>query len=230
MRAPPRPRAQFRVRELAFPSWCSGNWDVTSTLQSVSAPAGYKLFDTYDAAKAEIGTKIFYRARFLQQNESTIPDRAYNVSSIGEAAFGAMSVLDCDTSGKAAQRVDIAIRPYASDIVYIVSSQTLARHSAYMAPPDPTRIAELDVRNAQEVVFYFSETVRQTVMPDTPDLRARRSVKDVETTTVFFPVDDHRFFTLQRTATYLTREDLRYVDAKNRPVDVRWYNVQYTRT
>lgn len=43
-RIPPRPRNGVRQRDLVFPEHCLGTWRVASTLTSVSAPAGYRLF------------------------------------------------------------------------------------------------------------------------------------------------------------------------------------------
>lgn len=79
--------------------------------------------------------------------------------------------------------------------------------------------------------LYTTESVRQTIRLSTDDLRVSPIVKDVETTSVFVldPQEANTIVAWQRTCTYLVKSDARYVEARGRPVDVRWYELQYYR-
>ena len=79
--------------------------------------------------------------------------------------------------------------------------------------------------------LYTSETMRQEVRPNTDNLRVMPLIKEVETTTVFITdqKDEKVIRGWQKTNVYLSKSDLRYPDARGRPVDVRWYRLKYSR-
>lgn len=177
-----------------------------------------------------------YNARFIRSPLGVVPDREYNVAAIADAAMGEGSVLDC-----AADSPDVlsaTLRPRAAGgNAFVVNARVLFRD--LQTGPAPARVGEDESDALADMLWseggregealYASEMIRQTVTLDNGDLRARPLVKDVETTTVVFEPDGGGFNALQRTATFLTRDDLRYVDAKGAPVDVRVYVLRYTR-
>ena len=217
-RAPGRLATQWRVAELELPPWCKGTWMATSTLRSITAPAGYKLFGrtgSYEAARDTIGQPLVYKARFLRSGGLVVPDRAYNVACIAEAALGDGSVLSCSDDGA---RLSVrAVDGSVCDVRLLPLARVAMRG---MTPTDEGGD-----------VLYTAELVRQTVNVQLEDLRTQTSVKEVETITVWLDnSSDDVVQSLQRTATYLPRSDLRYVDAKGRPIDIRWYDVVYQRS
>lgn len=109
-----------------------------------------------------------------------------------------------------------------------------------------------NINNKEEAVegLWVSETVRQEVRrgdEDGNEIMRRGGnnnnntmlVKDVETTTVYMVPKAVRKDGLdkvtteirawQRTCSYLDRGDLKATDARGRPIDVRWYELQYKR-
>lgn len=79
--------------------------------------------------------------------------------------------------------------------------------------------------------LYTTETVRQVIQLSTNDLRVLPIMKDIETTSVFVLNSEKpdSITGWQRTCTYLVKSDAKYIDARGRPVDVRWYEIQYSR-
>lgn len=181
---------------------------------------------------------MHYNARFIRSPSGVVPDRAYNVSSIVDATMGNGSLLDISADSPDALAVTLR-PPAAGGSAFVVSSRVVFRDQQEGAPPSRVGGDESDAllrvlrreggRDGGLQAVFASEMIRQTVMIDNGDLRARPLVKDIETTTVMFEKDESGFNALQRTASFLTRDDLRYVDAKGAPVDVRCYVLRYTR-
>lgn len=185
-----------------------------------------------------------YLSRFVKLRGQVISDRGYNVKSIAEASMGTSSVLYCsDTSGNP-NSISLSVRPNAADgEVYGVKMKILSRFEEInelpyvlgrAARPNGSDILSFDadhMASKHEEALLTSETVRQEIRLNTEDLRISPIVKEIETSTIFRlePVDKNSIVAWQRTCTYLTRSDDHYVDAKGRPVDLRWYNVQYSR-
>lgn len=155
--------------------------------------------------------------------------------------MGKSSVLSCGHVRGDVDGIVASVRPNNADgNVYNITARTLSRYEGYHTVPtslalsDGERGALADALKlaGDEQVLYTTETIRQRVVPDNNDLRAMPLIKEIETTTVFLhehTTNTNSFKTLQRTCTYLPKSDLRYPDARGRPVDVRWYFVEYTR-
>lgn len=185
-----------------------------------------------------------YDSRFIRSMGNVIADRAFNVASIARAAMGPYSVLDCETKGNRVDQLQLTLKPGGPDgSVFAVDLKTIGRMQQTDYVPRNMEAAfkireeatwtdiDAKVQHAAGEGLYTTETVRQEVRLDTDDLRIQPSIKHVETTTIFLWDDDTQdnFRAWQKTSTYLTRSNLQYVDARGRAVDVRWYQVHYSR-
>jgi hypothetical protein len=238
--------------DIFYPGWFYGTWNVASTTTSVEAPLGRSVFGTnatYQSALSEIGTTLRYESRFIdiggrssdRVDETTattptttiIADRGYNVQSIATAALGRNSVVD----------------------IPFVSANKLTAILAPIGAPNPLRVDLFTVNRRQEYIdethFHCSEVVREIVSSvGTKDGNANsRStassistiLKEVETTTLYTLYIDPKNpnnITIrgrQRSAKFLvpTQNDAMsfrlYEMTRGKPVDVRFYDVVYTR-
>ncbi|KAI0567599.1 hypothetical protein FGB62_1g315 [Gracilaria domingensis] len=232
--------------DLYYPDFFAGTWKTSSTLLSVACPAGYKLFGrtgSFEEAKKIVRTCfVGHTCRALEKACST------RVGLCARATLGPYSVLHCEALGNTANRLAVSSRPDGTDgSVYQVDLRTIARHEQMdklpMQVESAFRVGEDSVwKNAESRAddwleeepkdgLYTSEVVRQDVRLDTDDMRVQPLIKHVETSAIF-TWDDERddfFSAWQKTSTFLTRTNLMYVDARGRPVDVRWYKVEYSR-
>lgn len=175
---------------------------------------------------------------------NVIADRAFNVASIARAAMGPYSVLECETKGSRVDELQLTLKPGGAEgSVFAVDLKTIGRtQQTNYVPRNIEAVFKIreeatwtdmegKVQDVPREGLYTCETTRQEIRLDTDDLRVQPSIKHVETTTVFLWDDDteDHFRAWQKTSTYLTRSNLQYVDARGRAVDVRWYQVEYSR-
>ena len=242
--------------DIFYPTWFYGTWNVASTTTSVEAPLGRSVFGsnaTYQTALSEIGTTLRYESRFIvvggsgsgsssdsSGENSMIPttiiaDRGYNVQSIATAALGRNSVVD----------------------IPFVSANKLTAILAPIGAPNPLRVDLFTVNRRQEYIddthFHCSEVVREIISSiGTKDGNANSRtgstasspptiLKEVETTTLYTLNIDPKnpnHVTIrgrQRSAKFLvpTQNDATsfrlYEMTRGKPVDVRFYDVVYTK-
>lgn len=197
-----------------------------------------------------------YNARFVKRGNTVVSDRAYNVQAIAEASMGPRSVLYRTEPEESPHVMRMSIRPNLADgNIFDVKLHVVARQQETIAMPtvigsrarsDGSDIYVHDVdeinntggkndmgneSNNNKLALVTSETVHQNVMLKNNDLRVSPQIKEIETTTVFElnGKSDTMIKSWQRTCTYLPKSDLRHIDTKGRPVDVRWYELQYVR-
>jgi hypothetical protein len=244
---PPTFGMQNGSPDIYYPDWFQGTWQVVSTTQVVSAPCGRALFGsnaTWTAAQAEIGTTLVYDARFVsatataplqQQTVAWIADRSYNVQCIAQAALGRNSVMDIAVATPNRLTATL-LAPQASSGVGNTGSLV--------------RVDLLTLARYQETVdewhFDCSEVVREVIAPvrtgsgsgstEASRPRVNAIVKDIETTSLYtFDPVRNQIACRQRSASYLVPSDTNprsiqlWQLAQGRPVDVRWYDVLYTR-
>lgn len=180
-----------------------------------------------------------YPTRFIRVGDHVVSDRSFNVKAIAEASMGEKTVLDCRQPGNSPNLLTTTLRPNgAMGGVFVVNLKAISRDSQVSSLPK-TVVESLDFSKYTPILsqaeeqqgFYTSEMVRQEIRQDTSDLRTVSKVKEIETTTIFItrPDDRNHILAWQKTSTYLPKSDLQYVDAKGRPVDVRWYELSYNR-
>jgi hypothetical protein len=237
--------------DIFYPTWFYGTWNVASTTTSIEAPLGRSIFGsnaTYQSALSEIGTTLQYESRFIDVGASRrtgddgttttttttiIADRGYNVQSIAAAALGRNSVVD----------------------IPFVSANKLTAILSPIGAPNPIRVDLFTVNRRQEYVddthFHCSEVVREIVSSvgnkdGNVNSRSGASsmstiLKEVETTTLYtlnIDIKDPNKVTIrgrQRSAKFLvpTQNDATsfrlYEMTRGKPVDVRFYDVVYTK-
>jgi len=216
--------------DISYPAWFRGTWKVVSTTASVEAPCGVALFGTnatFAAAQREVGTTLQYECRFVPTPDSSgcIADREFNVRRICQAVFGPNSVLD-------------------------IPLATPNKLTAIVAPPGSPRPLQVDlftVSRRQEFVdenhFDCSEVVREIVVGSGSGgggggggVVPPPVLKEVETTSLYaYHPENNTVMCRQRSATFLLPSQSnplqfrKWEMANGRPVDVRFYNVVYTK-
>mmetsp|Transcript_8227 Transcript_8227/g.22827 ORF Transcript_8227/g.22827 Transcript_8227/m.22827 type:complete len:266 (-) Transcript_8227:1784-2581(-) len=216
--------------DVFYPSWFAGTWKVNSATKRVEAPCGIALFGgntTFQAAKTEIGTSLLYESRFLKTASGTaIADREYNVKSIAKAAMGENSVLDVPLASP--NKFTAILAPKGSPSMLQVDLVTLNRRQ----------------ENISQNRFDCSEVVREIV--SSLDEKGRRSgpgsggsasiLKELETTSIYtYDPEKDCVYCTQRSASFILPSQQNPMAIKmwevsrGRPVDVRYYDVRYTR-
>jgi hypothetical protein len=214
----------MEAADVLYPSWFTGTWKVESTGTQVQAPCGITLFGgntTYQSALKEVGTALAYESRFISSGDTTIADREYNVKSIAKAAMGSNSVVD-------------------------VMQATPNKFSCVLSPKGSPSLLKVDLitlLRRQEVVddlhFDCSEVVREIVAPvgqSGPPASSATILKEVETTSLYsFDPDKGVIRCRQRSAVFLLPSQQNpmamkmWEASRGRPVDVRLYDVLYTK-
>lgn len=227
----------MEATDIFYPPSFLGSWKVLSKTADVSAPCGYELFTGGKAGfdkvfKAEVidGEALEYKARFVSRNDRDIgefyvaADREYNAREIAKAAMGSYSVIDTPVA-------------------------TPNRYSCLLAPPDgSSNLICVDILAigrktdpTSEGKFVCAEFVRQIVSPvqrSNPNATpiSLLSVKEIETISVYNFQNENKIDCRQRTATYLVPSQTdpialrKWQLSQGKPVDVRYYDVTYTRT
>ena len=229
------PSYGMEASDIFYPSYFGGSWNALSKTVDISAPCGFQLFTGGEtgfnnAVQNEIkdGNDLKYRARFIPQTgdggEGTyIADREYNAKEIAKSAMGDYSVIDT---------------PMA----------TPNRYSCLLAPPGGTNnlicVDILAIARKAETVspekFVCSEFVRQIVSPaqkNNPNAQPvpPLSVKEIETISIYNVIGKDTIQCKQRTATFLVPSQTdriafqKWQMSNGKPVDVRYYDVTYTR-
>jgi len=206
-------------------SWFTGSWKVYSECTDVLAPCGIALFGgnrTYDSARTEIGPSkaLKYESRFVLASEtSAIADREFNVKSIAKVAMGVNSVVDVPLAEP--NKFSIILAPEGAPSLLRVDLIVLERRQEYV----------------DETHFDCSEVVREIVSPVDSSITTRTNpiLKEVETTSLYALQPDGSISCRQRSATFLlpSQQDPMALQmwqaTRGRPIDVRFYNVQYTK-
>ncbi|KAL7521636.1 hypothetical protein ACHAWX_006309 [Stephanocyclus meneghinianus] len=230
--------------DIFYPTYFQGSWKAASKTCEIYAPCGFELFPGgmsgyNNAVQKEIkeGEALEYKARFVKRssggdNDSfyIAADREYNAKEIAKAAMGSFSVVD-------------------------VPEATPNRFSCILAPPEGSggSLISVDIlaiarkyENESPNKFCCSEVVRQIVSPasrSNPNAppTSPLSVKEIETISVY-TVDSFEDASMvkeikckQRTATFLVPSQTdpkafqMWQMSRGQPVDVRYYDVTYSR-
>lgn len=205
---------------------------MNSVTTDVQAPCGVQLFggnSTYNNAQKEIGTALHYQSRFLSESGNIVADREFNVKSIAQVALGTNSIVD-------------------------VSLSTPNKFSCLLAPNGSPSLLTVDLivlNRRQETInattFHCSEVVREIVSPvpqdgSTTAAAQKQSfssplLKEIETTSLYTLMSGAapEIHCRQRSATFLLpsqRDPMAmkmWEYSRGRPIDVRFYDVIYTK-
>lgn len=213
--------------DIFYPSWFAGNWKVASETKRVEAPCGVPLFGgnaTFNNAQNDIGNVLKYECRFLNDDQSrVIADREFNVKSIVKVSMGENSIVDISVATP--NKFSCILAPKGSPSLLSVDLIVLNRRSEK---------EEEDPNN-----FYCSEVVREiaTIVGEQRQQQKRPSVlKEIETTSkyTYLPERDE-VHCIQRSASFLLPSDQNEMAmrmwqlSRGRAIDVRFYDVVYTR-
>jgi hypothetical protein len=209
-------------------SWFTGYWKVSSRTQDIQAPCGVGLFGgnaTYNNARQDIGNVLDYDCRFLPSDSGgVIADREFNVKSIAKVSMGENSVVD-------------------------VSVATPNKFSCLLAPKGAPSLLAVDLivlnrrqeKDADPNKFYCSEVVREIAKPVDESQAQRQQrrpsvLKEIETTSVYtYDSAKDEVCCTQRSAAFLLPSDQNEMAmrmwqlSRGRAIDVRFYDVRYTR-
>jgi len=222
----------------------AGVWNVSSVATEVYAPCGVALFGgntTYQAAKKEIGIEnaLKYRSRFLADQSSAksiaIADREFNVREIAKVAMGKNSVQD--VSKATPNKFSCLLSPAGSGgKLFNVNMISVARRQENKSKSD----------------FDCSEVIRQIISPynsngagtsiPSANPGSTSILKEIETISSYQIGEINpstgkvtEIKCVQRSASFLVPSQTdpmaykMWQAARGRPVDVRFYEVTYTK-
>lgn len=246
----PPPTYGMECPDIYYPPSFLGTWRAVSKTIDVQAPCGYDLFtggkEAYDATydtEVKVGKVLEYGARFISSslaggNEEIVivADREYNAREIAKAAMGTFSVVD--TPVATPNRYTCLLAPPGNDTGDLISVDILAigRRAEPRSALGKRKIV------CAEYVRQIVSRAKQRRGGDNPNslsliVAAPLSVKEIETISIYNVNDDEkdRITCQQRTATYLVPSQTDPIAFKKwqlsggRPVDLRRYDVIYTR-
>jgi len=239
--------------DIFYPKWFSGNWKTVSTTQSVEAPCGIALFGgnaTYINAQKDIGNVLKYDSRFLMtpntstntntvvDNDTVIADREFNVKSIVKVTMGENSIVDVSTATPNKFCCLLALKNSSS--LLQVDLIALNRRSEPQLDGDPNKFA------CAEVVREIAKTVNNNNNNDDKSQSQQQKqkrkptmpsvLKEIETTSIYTYIpESDEVHCIQRSAAFLLPSDQNEMAmrmwqlSRGRAIDVRYYNVIYTR-
>ncbi len=198
---------------------------MNSETKDVQAPCGVGLFGgnaTYNNALTDIGNVLKYDCRFLNSDSGVIADREFNVKSIAKVSMGENSVVDVSVATP--NKFSCLLAPKNAPSLLAVDLIVLNRRQE--KDPDPNK-------------FYCSEVVREIATPVEESQRQQKRptvLKEIETTSVYTydPKRDEVRCT-QRSAAFLLPSAQNEMAmrmwqlSRGRAIDVRFYDVIYTR-
>lgn len=177
---------------------------------------------TYAKALSDVGSTLSYESRFISSGDTAIADREYNVKSIARAAMGANSVVDIILADP--NKFSCILAPAGSPSMLKVDLITLLRRQ----------------ENVDQNHFDCSEVVREIVAPvgqsGPTSTNPASIVKEVETTSLYaYDSKNDSIRCRQRSAVFLLPSQQNAMAMKmweysrGRPIDVRFFDVLYTR-
>ncbi|KAL3924113.1 MAG: hypothetical protein SGILL_001244 [Bacillariaceae sp.] len=219
--------------DIFYPSWFSGGiWKVASTTKDIQSPCGVALFGgntTYQRALKDVGNVLRYESRFLQTTDGSgggsatrggvIADREFNVRSIAAVTMGANSVVD--VSKASPNKFSCLIAPQGAPSMLSVELLVLNRRQ----------------ETTGEFTFDCSEVVREIATPvDRPKQQQPTLLKEIETTSLYtYNPQKDEIRCVQRSAAFLLPSNENEMAmrmwqmSRGRAIDVRFYDVVYTR-
>ncbi|GMI46445.1 hypothetical protein TrCOL_g920 [Triparma columacea] len=224
--APKVPQFQLTSSDLIYPDFLQGLWDVRSRTRSIDAPCGVALFGgegLLKKATEEIDNSeldLVYSCRFVRgEGGKLVADRAYNIKTIASASMGSVSVLDLSATPN---EVKCTLQPSnAGGVLFKVDILALGRKQQY---------------DEASGVYVFDEVGRNVVETVVGGERKSVGLKEVETISTYKLVGEGKVEGRQKSLTYLvpspdpsTMEFKMWAATGGKPIDVRTYDVTYTK-
>ena len=175
----------------------------------------------------ELNSVLEYVCKFkpalTKSSDKCIADRLYNVEQIALSSIGKNCILDDQQKPgtNSANELHLVIRPpnIEAGTLYDITLSTSDRIST----------------SPKKNVFNVLERTKQTILVQS-EFQSKRLLKDIETITSYEQIDSDHIKAVQRTATFLSPDDSRYLKVVNKypeiektSIDVRKFLVDYTR-
>ncbi|KAL3811255.1 hypothetical protein ACHAXA_003354 [Cyclostephanos tholiformis] len=225
---------------LYFPQWMEGEWDVTQTLVSASAPLGIKFVGgpmgsieiaekTMNEQTRRLNEPVRLKLRYVRTNLGVVEDRAYNWrnrldSFAGRSVVASVVYADVRESNRASVLASggSASDPLMTTIVYF-KGPAAQKTFVISHGQDPTVGGDDIVWSGYEFDrSIFALTNQNTAPPVTTDTEAIYSLKRI---------GNDRVEGRLRLAGYLNPQaDQLYFEARNRAVSLNDYTLSFTRT
>jgi len=228
----------LKAKQIYYPRWMFGEWDVTSTFAAYAQPLGPRFVPpgAREAVRAApedggLGSCVSYKLRFY----STLPDTLANTLRVQVAGQVPEDAVISDRAFNVKQSTNAFLGFDAVKSSEFDPRESLTRQTVYfntLAPdftPIPPSRFELYFENPRveapgEGVFITSELFRQVrIAPRTVE------TTDYEIVTRYTLVSPGRVLAQQRTILYLQPQDALYFEALGRATAIYDYECEYTR-
>jgi hypothetical protein len=207
-----KPLVQVAKGDLVYPDWFAGNWTVTTTLVDLAAPLTPAVTTPgFDSNRAYLNQPITFQVRFVPASRLTqdssprlVSDRAFNGLSLAKAYLGDRPVLSVKVDPTNPNRQITLLRGDRQ----LVS--TVTRRAIEV--PEPGRLLTTEV---------FQQEFRGT---------SQLYFNEVETTTAYQQQNgvNPAIVADQVTAIYLSPQDADYFKARNQPVALYRYRLEFS--
>jgi hypothetical protein len=176
--------------------------------------------NTFNKAKNDVGNVLLYECRFVKDaSDRTIADREYNVKSIVKVAMGENSVVDVALATP--NKFSCLLAPKGSPSMLTVDLIVLNRREEHISTNK----------------FDCSEVVREIASPVDKPRQQQAILKEIETTSLYtYDPDKDEVQCQQRSAAFLMPSNdnvmamQMWQASRGRAIDVRFYDVTYTRS
>jgi hypothetical protein len=205
-----KPPAQAARGDLAYPDWFTGDWTVTTTLVDLAAPLAPAVTTPgFESNRAYLHQPVTFQVRFVKSRETAQPvsDRAFNGLNLAKAYLGDRPVLSVKVDPTNPNRQITLLRGDRQ----LVSTVT---ERAIEAPNEDqfltTEVFQQEFRGAPQLYFNEVET--------TTAYQRQSAVK---------PAINPAITADQVTAIYLSPQDADYFKARNHPVALYRYRLEF---
>lgn len=199
-----KPKLNRATGALIYPNWIAGTWKVKSTLLDLAAPLAPEVVTPgFESNRAYLNQPIEFNVRFTQQGQSVIADRAFNGVQIARAYLGDRQVLSVKVDPKSPNK----------QITFLKDEQQLISTISDRATetPDPEEFITTEL---------FQQVFRGI---------GRIYLNQVEITTAYHHQVGQKPDILadQITAIYLSPQDPDYFKARETPVALYRYRLEF---
>jgi hypothetical protein len=208
-----KPPVQIATGDLGYPDWFLGNWRVTTTLVDLAAPLAPDVSTPgFDSNRDYLNQPVEFEVRFVEsgqgQDRQIVSDRAFNGLNLARAYLG-----------------DRAVQAVKVDPTNPNRQITLLRGDRQLVSTVTGRVVEAPTSDRLLTTEVFRQEFRGA-----PQLY----LNEVETTTAYQQFADRSaeppIVADQITAIYLSPQDPDYFKARNRPVALYRYRLEFSRT
>jgi hypothetical protein len=201
-----KPPVQMATGDLSYPDWFLGNWRVTTTLVDLAAPLAPDVSTPGFASNRDyLNQPVEFEVRFVESGQGRgrqiVSDRAFNGLNLARAYLG-----------------DRAVQAVKVDPSNPNRQITLLRGDRQLVSTVTGRAVEAPTIDR----FLTTEVFRQEFR-GAPQLY----LNEVETTTAYRQSEELPIVADQITAIYLSPQDPDYFKARNHPVALYRYRLEF---